>query len=133
MRHQPKVSNSPRTLGTGMAPLSSPTAILCSSGLELGHHPWKTKTYEDYLGAAASTSSARSLEQIPQAAIRPTSATFNWNLYIGGGNTSKITFDPGPDVKIVSNESRYFGGVALWREWTRIQKRFLLLDFCSFI
>jgi polyphosphate glucokinase len=37
------------TLGTGMGSALFTDGHLCP-GLELGHHPWKTKTYEDYLG-----------------------------------------------------------------------------------
>ena len=37
------------TLGTGMGSALFTDGRLCP-GLELGHHPWKSKTYEDYLG-----------------------------------------------------------------------------------
>ena len=36
--------------------------------------------------------------------------------YIGGGNTKKITFTPGKNVSIVSNETGILGGVVLWRD-----------------
>jgi polyphosphate glucokinase len=40
---------------------------------------------------------------------------FNWDtLYLGGGNSDKITFKLPKDVKIVSNEDGLLGGVALW-------------------
>ena len=106
------------TLGTGMGSALFTSGRLCP-GLELGHHPWKTKTYEDYLGR-------RGLDQFGKKAwnkfllhaIAQTQATFNWDhLYIGGGNTKKIEFEPGKNVKIVSNEAGLLGGVALWREW----------------
>ena len=89
-------------------------------GLELGHHPWKKKTYEDYLGV-------RGLEKYGkkrwnkrlQEAIAQTAATFNWDhLYLGGGNTKKIDFELPEHVSIVSNEDGILGGVALWRERT---------------
>ena len=37
------------TLGTGMGSALFTDGKLCP-GLELGHHPWREKTYEDYLG-----------------------------------------------------------------------------------
>jgi polyphosphate glucokinase len=52
-----------------------------------------------------------------QEAITSTEALFNWDfLYLGGGNTKKITFTPAANVKIVSNENGILGGVALWRD-----------------
>ena len=106
------------TLGTGMGSALFTDGRLCP-GLELGHHPWKTKTYEDYLGRRGLDKfGKRAWNKFLKQAIAQTSATFNWDhLYIGGGNTKKINFDPGPNVTIVSNESGIFGGVALWRDW----------------
>ena len=106
------------TLGTGMGSALFTDGRLCP-GLELGHHPWKTKTYEDYLGRRGLDKfGKKAWNKFLKQAIAQTSATFNWDyLYIGGGNTKKITFEPGPNVKIVSNESGIFGGVALWRDW----------------
>ena len=37
------------TLGTGLGSSLFTDGRLCP-GLELGHHPWKKRTYEDYLG-----------------------------------------------------------------------------------
>ena len=106
------------TLGTGMGSALFTDGRLCP-GLELGHHPWKTKTYEDYLGRRGLNKfGKKAWNKFIKQAIAQTSATFNCDhLYIGGGNTKKITFDPGPDVTIVSNEFGITGGVALWREW----------------
>jgi polyphosphate glucokinase len=106
------------TLGTGMGSALFTDGRLCP-GLELGHHPWKTKTYEDYLGRRGLDKfGKKAWNKFLKQAIAQTAATFNWDyLYIGGGNTKRITFEPGPNVKIVSNESGIYGGVALWREW----------------
>jgi polyphosphate glucokinase len=105
------------TLGTGMGSAIFSDGKLCP-GLELGHHPWREKTYEDYLGR-------RGLEKYGkkqwnkrlQEAIAQSAATFNWDhLYLGGGNARKINFKLTKNVSIVSNEDGIFGGVALWRE-----------------
>ncbi len=106
------------TLGTGLGSALFTDGHLCP-GLELGHHPWKTKTYEDYLGRRGLDKfGKKAWNKFLKHAIAQTAATFNWDrLYIGGGNTKKIDVGLGPNVKIVSNESGIFGGVALWREW----------------
>jgi polyphosphate glucokinase len=42
---------------------------------------------------------------------------FNYDhLYLGGGNTKKITFKIAENVSIVSNELGILGGVILWRD-----------------
>ncbi len=87
-------------------------------GLELGHHPWKKRTYEDYLGRRGLDKYGKKRwNKLLQEAIAQTAATFNWDhLYLGGGNTKKIAFKLPPNVSIVSNEDGILGGVALWRE-----------------
>jgi polyphosphate glucokinase len=107
------------TLGTGMGSALFTNGHLCP-GLELGHHPWHKKTYEDYIGR-------RGLDKYGKKqwnkhlleAIEQTEKLFNWDhLYLGGGNTKKIEFEPPKNVTIVSNETGLLGGVALWREWS---------------
>ena len=104
------------TFGTGMGSAIFTDGKLCP-GLELGHHPWREKTYEDYLGRRGLDKygkkhwNKRLLEAIEQ-----TAATFNWDhLYLGGGNTKKINFKLPKNVTIVSNADGILGGVALWR------------------
>jgi polyphosphate glucokinase len=106
------------TLGTGMGAALFSNGHLVP-GLELGHHPWrKGKTYEDCLGCRGLDQYGKKRwNELLQEAIAQTAATFNWDfLYLGGGNTKKINFEPGPNVKIVPNETGLLGGVALWRD-----------------
>ena len=105
------------TLGTGMGSAIFTDGKLCP-GLELGHHPWREKTYEDYLGRRGLDKYGKKIwNKRLQEAIEQTAATFNWDhLYLGGGNTKKITFKLPKNVSIVSNEEGILGGVALWRE-----------------
>jgi polyphosphate glucokinase len=105
------------TLGTGMGSSLFTDGRLCP-GLELGHHPWHKKTYEDYLGLRGLRKYGKKRwNKLLQEAIAQTAATFNWDrLYIGGGNAKKISFDLPPNVKVVSNEDGLLGGVALWNE-----------------
>ncbi len=104
------------TLGTGMGSALFTDGKLCP-GLELGHHPWRKKTYEDYLGIRGLKKYGKKRwNKLLQEAIAQTAATFNWDhLYLGGGNTSKIDFDLPKNVKIVSNEDGLLGGVVLWK------------------
>jgi polyphosphate glucokinase len=111
------------TLGTGMG-----NAVYTSGRLvamELGHHPWKKATYEDYIGRRGLDRFGKKrwnkyvLEMINQ--LR---STFNWDhLYLGGGNTKKIDFKLPDDVTIVSNETGLLGGVVLWRDETLSEKK----------
>jgi polyphosphate glucokinase len=106
------------TLGTGFG------SALFDDGwtaphLELAHHPFrKGQTYEEQLGAQA-------LEQVGkkrwnrrvQKAIDTLRAMVMFDrLYIGGGNSKKISFDLAADVEIVSNDLGMRGGIWLWRK-----------------
>ena len=105
------------TLGTGMGACLFTSGRLCP-GLELGHHPWKKLTYEDYLGRRGLDKFGKQKwNKYLREAIAQTANTFNWDhLYIGGGNTKKIDFDLPEHVTIVSNQAGLLGGVALWRD-----------------
>ncbi len=105
------------TLGTGMGSSLFTNGRLCP-GLELGHHPWRKKTYEEYLGRRGLKKYGKKRwNELLQKAIAQTAATFNWDhLYIGGGNAKKIKFELPENVTIVSNEDGLLGGVALWRD-----------------
>ena len=105
------------TLGTGMGSAIFTDGRLCP-GLELGHHPWREKTYEDYLGRRGLDKyGKKQWNKRLQEAIAQTAATFNWDhLYLGGGNTKKISFKLPENVSIVSNQEGILGGVALWRD-----------------
>lgn len=105
------------TLGTGMGSSLFTDGHLCP-GLELGHHPWRKKTYEDYIGKRGLDKyGKKKWNEFLEEAIKQTAATFNWDhLYLGGGNTKKIEFKLPEHVTIVSNETGLLGGVALWRD-----------------
>jgi len=105
------------TLGTGMGSALFTHGVLCP-GLELGHHPWRKKTYEDYLGKRGLLKyGLRRWNKLVKLAIAQASATFNWDtLYIGGGNSKKVTLKHGPEIKIISNEEGLLGAMALWRD-----------------
>jgi polyphosphate glucokinase len=105
------------TLGTGMGSALFTEGVLCP-GLELGHHPWRKKTYEGYLGRRGLEKyGVKRWNKLLKLAIEQTAATFNWDtLYIGGGNAKKVTLKHGPNIKIISNEEGLLGAMALWRD-----------------
>ena len=105
------------TLGTGMGSALFTDGRLCP-GLELGHHPWLKKTYEDYLGRRGLKKyGVKKWNKLLRRAVAQTAATFNWDhLYLGGGNTKLIALQFRPNVTIVSNLDGLLGGVALWRD-----------------
>ena len=105
------------TFGTGMGSALFTNGHLCP-GLELGHHPWKKKTYEDYIGRRGLDKFGKKQWNVHvQEAIAQTEKLFNWDhLYLGGGNTKKFDFKLPKNVEIVSNETGLLGGVALWRD-----------------
>ena len=107
------------TLGTGMGSALFTGGRLCA-GLELGHHPWKKLTYEDYIGRRGlDQDGKKKWNKHLQEAIEQTAHTFNWDhLYLGGGNTKRIEFELPENVTIVSNETGLLGGVVLWKDET---------------
>ncbi|HEV2274914.1 MAG TPA: ROK family protein [Acidobacteriaceae bacterium] len=112
------------TLGTGLGSSIFTDGHLCP-GLELGHHPWRKKTYEDYLGKRGLKKyGGKRWNDLLEKAIAQTSATFNWDiLYIGGGNSKKITHKfVGGEVKLIPNEDGLLGGVALWKDQELFRK-----------
>ncbi|MGA2206033.1 MAG: ROK family protein [Terracidiphilus sp.] len=105
------------TLGTGMGSALFTGGRLCP-GLELGHHPWKKKTYEDYIGRRGlDRYGKKRWNALLREALDQTQKLFNWDhLYLGGGNTKKIDFQLPKNVTLVSNKEGILGGVALWRD-----------------
>ncbi len=108
------------TLGTGLGSSLFTRGRLCP-GLELGHHPWHKKTYEDYLGRRGLDKFGKKhWNKLLQEAIEQTERLFNWDhLYLGGGNAKKIEFRPSENVTIISNETGILGGVKLWEDQTQ--------------
>ncbi len=85
--------------------------------IELGHHPFrKGKTYEDELGNEALARLGRKKwNRMLTRAIRLIDRTFNYQrLYIGGGNSARVSVELPPNVRTVDNVSGLLGGVKLW-------------------
>ncbi|MFB2937769.1 ROK family protein [Aerosakkonemataceae cyanobacterium BLCC-F154] len=105
------------TLGTGFGSALFLDGKLVPN-LELGHHCFrKNQTYEQQLGRATLNKiGKKKWNSRLEKAIASLENAFNYDyLYIGGGNTDKITFELPPNVKIVPNVSGILGGIALWK------------------
>jgi len=106
------------TLGTGVGcAIFRDRRLLVQ--LELGQHRMrKGKTYDQYAGQAALALKGpqvwnRRLRKVITQVLELTNCD---RLYLGGGNARKISFEPPPQVKIVSNAAGITGGVRLWEE-----------------
>jgi len=103
------------TLGTGLGSSLFTSGHLVP-GLELAHHPWRKKTYEDYLGKRGLQKLGhRRWNKLIEEAIVQIEQLFNYDhLYIGGGNAARIDFALPKHVTRIPNEDGLYGGVALW-------------------
>lgn len=106
------------TLGTGVGSALFRRGVLMPH-LELAHHPIaKGKTYNEYLGEAArkKIGSRRWNKRVGKMLeIVRILTTFD-TLYLGGGNSDRVTLDLPRDVHRVDNSAGILGGIALWRE-----------------
>ena len=104
------------TLGTGFG-----TAILYNGSLlphlEFSHQPFgKTKSYDKYIGECAiEKEGLKKWNRRMQKVFEVLKTVFNYDyLYIGGGNSDKLTFKLDKNMKIVSNADGIKGGSRLW-------------------
>ena len=104
------------TLGTGVG-----TALFykgqLSPHLELAHHPFeKGGTYNDRLGEAARkrVGSSRWNRRVERAVATLYALVLYDHLYIGGGNSSRITFHLDANTTVVDNSAGVLGGIKLW-------------------
>ena len=104
------------TLGTGVG-----TALFykgrLSAHLELAHHPFRRdQTYNEQLGDAARRSiGKRRWNKRVRLAIRTLYDLVVYDhLFIGGGNSSRLSGLPDANITIVGNEAGILGGIKLW-------------------
>lgn len=106
------------TLGTGFG-----TALFIDGNLlphlEVAHHPVsKDRTYDEYIGDRALVEVGlekwnRRIKKI----IEILKTVFNYDhLYIGGGNSKKISFEMDDTITLVSNVDGIRGGAKVWHK-----------------
>jgi polyphosphate glucokinase len=104
------------TLGTGVGTAIFEDGIL-TPHLELAHHPlWKDKTYNEYVGDAArkEIGAKRWNARVEKTVATLRALLFFDHLWIGGGNSTKVTFTLAQDTTLVDNAAGLRGGIALW-------------------
>jgi len=104
------------TLGTGFG-----TAWLLNGELlphlEFSHQPFgKSKSYDKYIGECAIEKEGyKKWNRRMKKVFEVLKTVFNYDyLYIGGGNSDKLTFKLDKNMKIVSNADGIKGGSRLW-------------------
>lgn len=104
------------TLGTGFG-----TAMLLDGHLlphlEYAHQPiTKNYTYDTFIGESALEAvGKKKWNKRMENVLKDLKTVFNYDyLYIGGGNSKKLTFELDSNIKIVSNEDGIKGGARLW-------------------
>jgi polyphosphate glucokinase len=104
------------TLGTGFG-----TALLLDGHLlphlEFSHQPFgKSKSYDKYVGEVAiEKEGLKKWNRRMQKVFVVLKTVFNYDaLYIGGGNSDKLTFKLDKNMKFVSNADGIMGGARLW-------------------
>ncbi len=85
--------------------------------MEFAHHPFrKGETYYEQLGEAARKRlSKKRWNARVKCAVETLDALFFFDhVYIGGGNSGRVTVDLGPKASIVHNDAGILGGIGLW-------------------
>ena len=105
------------TLGTGFG-----TALFLEGNLlphlEVAHHPVsKDRTYDEYIGNKAFLDvGPEKWNRRMKKVIDVLKVVFNYDhLYIGGGNSKKITFEIDHTITRVSNLDGIRGGAKVWQ------------------
>lgn len=104
------------TLGTGVG-----TGLFYNGHLaphlEIAHHPFRhDQTYNEQLGEAArkEIGPSRWNKRVERAFGTLRALLLYDHLYVGGGNSARVTFDVSPDTTIVDNTAGLLGGIKLW-------------------
>ncbi len=110
------------TLGTGFGFALYENGRLAPH-LELSQHTIRgRKTYDEYLGVATlkRIGPKRWNRRVQRMLVQLRTLVNFDQLYIGGGDATKLTFQLPPDAQLVSNDAGLTGGVKLWNEANRV-------------
>ncbi len=106
------------TLGTGAGTALFDEGAL-TPHLELAQHPIRGKmTYNGYVGreALAAVGPKRWNRRVGKTIAILESLIHFDHLYVGGGNSERVTVDLPSSVTLVSNDAGITGGIALWKD-----------------
>lgn len=106
------------TLGTGVGTGLFDDGRLAPH-LEIAHHPFrKGETYNEQLGEAARKrlSSKKWNARVKLAVATLDRLLFFDHVYIGGGNSVRVTVNLGAKATIVDNTAGILGGIKLWEQ-----------------
>ena len=87
--------------------------------MEFAHHPFQDgQTYYEQLGEAARKrlSTGQWNARVKRAVETLDALFFFDRVYIGGGNSGRVTVDLGPKASIVHNDAGILGGIELWNQ-----------------
>jgi predicted NBD/HSP70 family sugar kinase len=102
-------------LGTGLGTTMIVDGII--EPMELGHLPYKKKTYEDYVGARGlkRVGKKKWRNYVEDVVDRLVAALEPDYVVLGGGNVARIKKLP-PNCRVGSNENAFKGGFRLWED-----------------
>jgi polyphosphate glucokinase len=102
-------------LGTGLGTTMIVDGIV--EPMELGHLPFRTMTFEDYVGERGRKKLGKKKwrEAVEEAVEALTAALEPDYVVLGGGNASKLGELP-PKTRLGANENAFEGGFRLWRD-----------------
>ena len=105
-------------LGTGLGSAMVVDGIV--EPMELGHLPYRRRTFEDYLGIAgrASLGNKRWEQAVRDVVARLIAALEPEDVVLGGGNVKKLTRLP-PGCRVGDNANAFVGGFRLWQKTRR--------------
>ena len=85
--------------------------------MELAHHPFRHgETYDEQVGDAARRriGPEKWNRRVRMALDTLDALLFYDRVFVGGGNSRRITVDLGPKATIVDNSAGLLGGIRLW-------------------
>jgi polyphosphate glucokinase len=103
-------------LGTGLGSALVVDGIV--EPMELGHLPFRKKTFEDYVGERGRKRLGKKKWQkaVHETVERLTAALEPDYVVLGGGNAKELAGQLPPNTKLGANENAFEGGFRLWRD-----------------
>jgi polyphosphate glucokinase len=105
-------------LGTGLGSAMVVNGIV--EPMELGHLPYRKRTFEDYIGVAgrARLGQKKWEQAVKDVVARLIAALEPEDVVLGGGNVKNLTRLP-PGCRVGDNANAFVGGFRLWQKTKR--------------